>query len=188
MNHVPVSGRTADELARVIGYQDMSALSESIPNNGVIMDVGSGKSNFLSVLSSLRPDITAINFDFAYKNNDLDLTSNLSPENLHYIAGDMRQMPFKEESFDWVVSYWALSYLVQEKRIIVLNRLYDLVKPSGRLSVGPVYDLNSGFIIPEVAKTITKEPGKSYTEWISDTTSRIRDHSENLFVPPLMSS
>ena len=179
---VPSTDRTAETLLAVLGYDSIEGLTDDIPYGGAVLDVGSGESPFFDIIAASRPDIRAVKFDFSYSNSIPDGTG---LENLLHVAGDMRQMPFKEESFDWIFSYWALSYLIDKERSAVMEGLHALVKPGGKLSVGPVYDSNSGFIIPEVARTIVKHPSVDPSEWIAETAVKIRDHPECLFLPPL---
>jgi ubiquinone/menaquinone biosynthesis C-methylase UbiE len=78
------------------------------------------------------------------------------PENLTFIAGDARYMPFSDCSFDKSVICGALHEMPENVRHIVLSEAYRLLKPRGTI------------VIVE-----QNEPDKKWKAWLFDFLERL---------------
>jgi SAM-dependent methyltransferase len=186
--NIPSSSRDARSLVTALGYDSLNDLLDTIPRGGVILDVGCGRSNFFRTVAVARPDVTAVNYDIKTVKELFGPDHHDLPHNLRYDSGDMRTLPYDAESFDWIFSYWALSYLVDGERRDVLMDFYRLTRPNGRISIGPYYDQSSNAFPPEIAQSFVKGVDvdtNNVEEWASgDPAIRIRS-LDSLYIEPL---
>jgi len=85
-----------------------------------ILDVGCGKSTFCLYLKNVwlrkfSPNIVTFDLPtpFVYQ-RDKDFVKKLEKNGIRRISGDMRNLPFRNESFDLVTSFSAIEHLHQE--------------------------------------------------------------------------
>lgn len=181
---VPSTNRTTDDLLLRLGHENLDQLTATLPHRSVILDVGGGKSPFFRDIAEARPDISSIIIDYNYPKNLPDDYES-GPGNLTYVAGDMRALPFEPESFDWIFSNWAISYLFDEEREEVFGDLYRLTKPGGKISVGPFYVDQPGLLPPENVKTFIKGvdvDDSNIASWAKEHGRRVRNPGQ-LFIP-----
>ncbi|HUD07405.1 MAG TPA: class I SAM-dependent methyltransferase [Candidatus Saccharimonadales bacterium] len=140
----PTTPRSADMLAKKHGFESVAQLTDSLPANARVLDVGSGASNFGSEVASLRPDISWTNFDYSYNDPDiLEHASKHAPGNVQYIPGDATKLQeaYGAETFDAVFSYWMIPHLSIDHTapaIEAVKAMFSVTKTGGILSIGPI--------------------------------------------------
>ena len=90
------------------GFESVLQLAESLPIDARVLDVGAGASPFGKEVSTLRPDVTWLNFDYSYQEPAiLDEVSKYTPSNVQHVVGDATKLgeTYEPETFDAVFSY-----------------------------------------------------------------------------------
>jgi len=90
----PSTSRSAKKLSRAYGFESPGALADSLPQNALVVDVGSGKSKFGRSITQIRPDVHWVNVDL--RNGRMRTTRRFqakAPDNLHYVAGNALNLP-----------------------------------------------------------------------------------------------
>lgn len=123
-NHVAVQKRVVENLVRHV--KSCSGLS---PKS--ILDVGSGTGSLLNRLHSVWPDSSLCGVDLAY-NMCLRTAAKLGDACL-VVNGDAEQLPFKNESYDLVVSTSALQWTGSLSR--AMHELRRVMKPGASLCI-----------------------------------------------------
>lgn len=138
------TARSAEVLALAHGFKSVMHLADSLPDAARVLDVGAGASPFGRRIASLRPDVTWINIDYNYRDERiLHEASSDAPDNLHFVAGDATKLTenYATESFDAVFSYWLLPHLSLDEikpAVVAARAMFDVTKPGGLISVGPI--------------------------------------------------
>lgn len=136
-NHISVQKRVVEHLARQV-----QARSGFRP--GSVLDVGSGTGALLSRLQTVWPDASLYGVDLAY-NMCLRTAARLGGEGrCHVVNADAEHLPFRDASFDLVVSTSALQWVGSLSN--ALHEMRRVMKPGGELcvaffSVGTLYEL-----------------------------------------------
>jgi len=118
-----------------------------------ILDVGSGAGQILGHLSNeVEPNTRLVAYDLSHQmlrraRNRLD---NRLPS---YIAGDMLQLPFVDNSFDCVTCGWVIEHLSDPKP--GLSELGRVLQPGGRLLLLATEDTLSGAVVSRTWKCRT---------------------------------
>jgi ubiquinone/menaquinone biosynthesis C-methylase UbiE len=135
--------RPAETLVRRHGFDSIAHLAESLPQDAKVIDVGAGASDFGAQVAGLRPDISWINFDYSYGNQDiLNEVSEGAPENMEFVAGDATKLDqiYEPDSFDASFSYWLFPHLSldeMEPAEQAARAIFRITKPQGLISIGP---------------------------------------------------
>jgi hypothetical protein len=138
------SDRTAEELARRHGFESVAGLAESLPENGVVIDVGAGASDLLDKTAELRPDVSFVKFDLSYQNPAvLDEAQAAAPANVTCQAGDATRLEelYGPGVFDRVFTSSLLLHLSLEEDNIepayqAARGMVTVAKTGGVISVG----------------------------------------------------
>lgn len=118
-----------------------------------ILDIGSGAGQILRhLLKEARPDARLVAFDLSPKMLRR-ARSRLKSRRLNYIAGDMMQLPFAEESFDCVTCGWVLEHLPDPRP--GLQEIGRVLKPGGSALILATEDTFSGAVVSRTWKCRT---------------------------------
>lgn len=109
----------------------------SIADRGLILDVGCGTGYFLNLIRNRRYSIYGIDLS----EQMLCRLRERNPAASVCIA-DAKKLPFSDNSFDGIVSIETIRYF--EKRHLLLNEIYRVLKPGGSLFItaAPLFSLN----------------------------------------------
>jgi len=108
----PSTARSAKKLSRAYGFDSPEALATSLPDNALVIDVGSGKSKFGHTIAGLRPDIRWVNVDLRNgRRRPMRRLHARAPSNLHYVGGDVLNLPIAPESAQRVYSTALLPHI-----------------------------------------------------------------------------
>lgn len=144
-----MSGRTP-AVASKFGYDGLLDFAQSLPPDARVVDVGAGLSTLGRGVCNLRGDVEWINADPNYGNfltpsheRSFEDLLETKPNNLHYERVDAVHLveAFGPAEFDRVVSYWAIQYIIMQKRergVRAAENMLRAAKPSGSVAVGPV--------------------------------------------------
>lgn len=153
--NIPSTGRKTLFQARQLGYDSVAAFAASLPKAAVVIDVGAGWSRLGHEVASMRPDVRWTNVDPCYASSKVAEAGEDLPPNLTLLASDIVQgsAEFKalKSSADLVYSYWLLPHLSLESEAparAAVEHMYELLKPTGKLVVGPVRKVGMGLLSP----------------------------------------
>ncbi len=93
-----------------------------------LLDLGTGTGKFLALFLKRQPWNRAVGLDFS--SSMLRRASETLPANRGFVAGDFHELPFRPETFDLVVSSFALRSVKQMPRF--LAEVYRLLTDSGK--------------------------------------------------------
>lgn len=150
--NIPSTGRKAVFMARQMGFMSVADFADSLPKRATVADVGAGLSRFGHEVAAQRPDIKWFNIDPCYKNTTIAKRAKLDiPKNLQLLTDDItKSIPIAGRA-NLVLSYWLLPHLSLEPgktAYRAVTHMYDMLKPGGRLIIGPVRNLGFGILSP----------------------------------------
>lgn len=161
----PTTGRAAEKITHLHGFETVQAYAESLSANAHIVDLGSGTSSFGREVAKFRQDVQVDCVDLNYSNPVLlEEVSIGKPSNVRYIAADVTKLNelYEPGSIDQVTSYWLLPHLSIDDpapAIAASKEVYEVLKDGGSAIVGPRLG-NEDLPYSERKKslTITKTP------------------------------
>lgn len=153
-----MTDRTWSFLSWAYGYNDIDDLCSELPYSTAALDIGSGASDFGHVIASRRPDITWLNFDARYENEDISIEDKekierlerIAPPNLIYIGGNILDLPaqIRARRFGRIFSYYMFPYVIdyfgQEVATDAMEDALGLLTPDGSFSMGPIRYADNG--------------------------------------------
>lgn len=173
-DHIPSTGRKTKFQAQQLGHPSVDVFATSLPKAAIVIDVGAGWSQLGHEVAHKRPDIRWINVDPCYADKKLSASSEGLPPNLEFLADDITQSSSKLDSLkasaDLVYSYWLLPHLSLESNSpaqAAAAHMYDLLKPTGKLVVGPVRRFGFGLLSPYRYKGIQAYTKGQTREWVA---------------------
>lgn len=152
--NIPTTGRSPAFQAAQCGFSSVAVFAKSLPQNAIVADVGAGVSRFGHEVARARPDITWINIDPCYKDKSLRQQMERDmPANVTLFSGDVVEgfTPPKllTAGADLVYSYWALPHMSlrgDAPAAAAIGTMYKLLKPRGKLIVGPIKKPSLGLL------------------------------------------
>lgn len=118
------------------GYDSAASLNfileKALPLPGHVLEVGTGKGRFLSLLASHTERITTVDHDADQQRvARLYVCSTGRWRHIRYLAHDAEKLPWANASFDSVISVNTFHHL--ERPYAVLQEMLRLLKPGGKL-------------------------------------------------------
>ncbi len=104
--------------------------AKSFTENAKVLDVGCGSGKVAALLSGYGLQIVGIDIS----KNMLGLAKKNSPRSKFYLM-DMKDMNFQSESFDGVISLYAIIHTPRRYHHLILSKMYKFLKPGGRLLI-----------------------------------------------------
>jgi ubiquinone/menaquinone biosynthesis C-methylase UbiE len=127
-----------------------------IPSNSLILDIGCGNGR-----NMLNPNHIFIGFDTCP-----EFLSICKSKGLSTLYNDMTQIPFRDNTFDALLSIASFHHLATiERRMKSLNEMYRILKPGGKLLL-TIWSKNQ----PNKTKRIFENYGNNYVAWKSNNT------------------
>ena len=100
---------------------------DNIPKNSIIGDIGCGNGKNMLY----RKDCTNIGCDFSE-----NLVKICLEKNLNVISGDILNIPFKDNTFDYTICIAVIHHLsTNEKRKKAISELLRVTKPNGKILI-----------------------------------------------------
>jgi hypothetical protein len=129
-------------LAKRYGFGDLDGLIADIPQGATVLDVGAGMSLFGHAVASRRPDITWVNIDPFYTDEQVALAKTDAPKNVRYIADDITNPAAKTRELcaQRIYSYWMLPHLSltgDGPANRAVGTMWDLLTEGGQMYLGP---------------------------------------------------
>jgi len=95
--------------------------------NKKVLDIGCGTGRLISDLLDRGAIITGVDVS----KNMLEVARKKFPK-VHFIEGDIRKIPFKDDSFDFVIATFVIVHLQQCELEKAFDEVYRVLKPSGK--------------------------------------------------------
>ncbi len=132
-----------------------------------VLDLACGAGRHSAALRTLGYDVVGVDLSV-----DLLATPPRLPQSA---AGDMRELPFKDQSFDWVLNFFtSFGYFQRERENFrVLEELARLLRPRGRFMID---FLNKEKVLAELkAQEVQEKNGRRIhiERWYDEATRRI---------------
>lgn len=129
----------------------ISHASESIPNNGTVLDLACGTGQLLGQLSARRSDITCIGVDI---DPDYIAVARQAHPHITWIVADIRHWESPAQ-YDVVVCTGGLHHLPHNDQPHFIRRLHTFVAPTGFVLVAdPYLDDYDDFVNVEMGRKI----------------------------------
>lgn len=154
---IPTTGRKTTYQAKQFGYNSVRELAGALPKNAIVMDIGAGLSRLGHEVAALRDDIRWINVDPCYqeKTASIKFSGSQRASNVEFwsdnIVTGSTKLDGLHGTVDVVYSYWLMPHLsleADEPAIHAVEHMYDLLKPKGKLIIGPVRKVGIGLLSP----------------------------------------
>ena len=122
-------------------YQNYYKALEEIKDNSLILEIGAGIGTHSRILSRKSCELIALDISLT----SLELNQRQSGSNSTFVCGDISNIPFNSEKFDYVISCNSLSYGQPD---IVDHEVSRVLKKGGNiiildsLNVNPIYRVN----------------------------------------------
>ncbi len=104
----------------------LDALVERLSQGAQLLDAGCGAGVPITKRLSQSFDVTGVDFAEA----QLQLARELVPQG-KFVRADLTQLPFADNSFDAVCSYYAIIHIPREEHRTLVENLNPILKPSG---------------------------------------------------------
>jgi len=118
-----------------------------------ILDVGSGAGQILGhLLKRSHSDARLVGFDLSYQMLRR-ARSRLHSDRPSYVAGDLTQLPFADNSFDCITCGWVIEHLPDPRP--GLRELSRVLQPGGRLFLLATEDTLQGMVVSHTWKCRT---------------------------------
>jgi len=137
-------------------YVDMTEKKEFFSlfqtKKGLILDLGCGTGNYTGILNAIGLDKSFNMLKIAYKKFP----------NIPFVCGDALFLPFKDESFDSVISITLFEFLFSPKKALI--EIYRVLKPKGEIIIGTLNTFSLWFFFKRL-KTIFKKTAYRYARF-----------------------
>lgn len=107
------------------------------------LDAGCGLGNWTIPLAMLNSNITGIDFDSNKIKAAKKIAENMSFNNIKFVEGDLTDLPFEDNEFDFIICYSVIMYTNPEK---VLKEFRRVLSTNGKLYI--MTDLWRWLLIP----------------------------------------
>lgn len=124
---------------------------------GRFLDIGCGVSTCCQLASQISKEVWGM--DFA---NELIESLRYRFTHINYITGDVRDLPFKKEFFDYIVMGEFLEHMEEPDKII--KSVVELLKPGGIIALSVPYNDGGKFSIEEHIWSFTEQELKELLE------------------------
>jgi SAM-dependent methyltransferase len=101
-----------------------NAIYKNLPENGIILDAGCGDLEYTKYIASHNPNVISCDI---YEPNSEKCT------NTRFLLASMEQLPFRNESFDFIICLSALQYIYDDK--IVVSEFNRVLKKGGKVLI-----------------------------------------------------
>jgi len=96
----------------------------------LVLDAGCGMGRYMEVMADHGAEVIGVDLSFSV---DSAFNNIGKRENVHLLQGDLFQLPFKEEQFDFIYSYGVLHHTPSAEK--AFYRLPPLLKKGGKVSI-----------------------------------------------------
>jgi ubiquinone/menaquinone biosynthesis C-methylase UbiE len=118
-----------------------------------ILDVGSGAGQILGhLLKVTSPETLLVGYDLSH-GMLRRARGRLNSQRPSYVAGDVTQLPFADQSFDCITCGWVIEHLADPRP--GLQELARVLQPRGRLLLLATEDTLPGFVVSHTWKCRT---------------------------------
>jgi ubiquinone/menaquinone biosynthesis C-methylase UbiE len=139
----PTNGRSADSQAIFYGHPTATALTESLPQNADVIDVGAGISDFGRVIAAARPDVRWTYMDLRYDNPKIlaQAQGEQSLRNVSYVRGNVvewKEIGVEPDSYDQIYCSRLIPHIELEDRELARRALLNmgrLLKSDGSMTI-----------------------------------------------------
>lgn len=147
--------------------------TERLDDGARVLDAGCGPGEPVTRLLAERFDVVGVDFS----REQLRLARRRVPD-AEFVQQDLTDLGFAPESFDGVVSYYALIHVPRERDRAVLAALHRLLKPGGAallcLGASGCAEIRDEFVDPDVELFWSTHDEATYRDLLTEVGFRVR--------------
>jgi SAM-dependent methyltransferase len=108
-----------------------------------VLELGCGNGKTAAALVRISPEVVAMDFSRPALE---DCRCAVGSNDLHLVRGDLRGLPFADQTFDLVVAFHVLGHLLEDERKNAAEEARRVLRPGGSLALRAfsVRDMRSG--------------------------------------------
>ena len=110
--------------------ESLELLIERLKNGSAVLDIGCGSG--IPVAKQLSKNYKVVGIDISQSQIEL---AKENVKNAKFYCDDIMKTDLENESFDGVVSYYAIFHIPKEEHKLLFNKIYNILKPGGYLLV-----------------------------------------------------
>ena len=149
-------------------YQRYYKALEEIKDNSLVLELGAGIGTHSRILGRKKCELIALDISLT----SLELNQSLSVANSKFVCGDISNIPFSSEKFDYVISCNSLSYGQPD---IVDYEVSRVLRKGGTFIILDSLNMNPIYRINRYIKYLRGQRSKSTLKAIPSC-SRIKSH------------
>src|SRR3989344_886710 len=168
-----------EQLCNLISTGIDTKLKGAVDQKTNILDLGSGTDSLAckQVAEKYGKSVNVVGLDF--------FPQSAGKDNISIVQANMAELPFKDESFDFIFSYQALMFLEHDNDEAAVEEIHRVLKPGGY----DVLDWDSvGYMNGDIKKNLTDLASQLGLIWRSTILEREDRRSQMvhvLFKPPV---
>lgn len=137
---------------------------ERVDKEGAVIDIGTGTGWLLSKITKKYPDSFVVGIDVSRKMIKI-ARKKLNGGKMHFVVSPAEHMPFKNGTFDFVVSLLVWEHVSEQDKVI--RKIFSMLKPGGKFILGTNFKSDSPYDgkIREFRKENKKLSGKMLKDW-----------------------
>jgi len=101
-----------------------------------ILDLGCGTGAIMGKLVKKYPNAQIVGLDPAIEMLNVIKGKFAGNEKIDYVSGSAHQLEFEDNSFDYIVTNWALHHLIHDDKVKCAQEVYRVLKPGGKFING----------------------------------------------------
>jgi ubiquinone/menaquinone biosynthesis C-methylase UbiE len=117
---------TAKRVADSEDVKLLDLLVAQLPKNAVVLDAGCGSGYPVAQILSQSFRVTGVDFS----NAQIQLARTNLPDS-SFVCADISQMPFKNDAFDALCSYYAIIHVLRKEHSRLLRDFHRILKKNG---------------------------------------------------------
>lgn len=123
-------GMMLNEQANQIDQLEQQEIMSYLPDlrHLKILELGAGIGRYTKHFAGLAQTVTAV--DFVEKFIEENKINNANASNITYYCGDVMKLEFLDQEFDFIFINWLLMYLEDTEVKILIDRIYNYLKPN----------------------------------------------------------
>jgi SAM-dependent methyltransferase len=135
-----VLATSPERVLGIFGLKSFDDLYKLVPENGKVLDVGSGLGALENLFKEKRPDVEFVSINPGLKDSEIRQRTDVNKNRA--VAAFNPELPFESGTFDLVIDSFAslfyCSFLSSDKQFRMVNELVRVARGGGVVFTGPI--------------------------------------------------